>query len=68
MSGPRFYIVTSDAALASRRLFWCHPGSVPASIAVRDDPWAFDRIPDGARCRAYWYWRQSRDEVFGWEA
>lgn len=65
---PRFYIVTSDAALASRRLFWCHAKSLPASIAVIDDPWSFARIPNGAQCRAYWYWRRTREEATGWES
>lgn len=64
MSGPRFYLVTNRADLV-RRFLWCHAKSVPASIAIVEDPFSYTHIPDGAQCRGFWYGQ--RDHVWAWK-
>lgn len=54
MTAPRFFLVTNDAGRAALEL-WCHPGNLPPSIAVVDNPDHMLKIPNGAQVRCYWY-------------
>jgi hypothetical protein len=65
MTAPRIYLVTNDAARCALEL-WCHPGNLPPSVAVVDNPDQMLRIPDGVSVRCYWY--GTRDTIAAWES
>lgn len=65
MKAPRIYLVTNDAARCALEL-WCHPGNLPPSVAVVDNPDQMLRIPDGVSVRCYWY--GTRDTIAAWES
>lgn len=54
MSGPRFYLITNDAARV-RLMLSCHEGNMPRSIAVIDNPFDYAAVPDGAQYRCFWF-------------
>lgn len=63
MKAPRFYFITNDAERAARE-FSCHPGNLPAWMAVLDSFDAWLKIPAGAKCMGLWY--GTRAEMDGW--
>lgn len=65
MTAPRIYLVTNDAARCALEL-WCHPGNLPLSVAVVDNPDHMLRIPNGVSVRCYWY--GTRDTIAAWES
>lgn len=65
MTAPRYFLVTNDAARAALEI-WCHPGNLPPSIAVVDDPDLMLKLPRGAQVRCYWY--GTRATIAAWES
>lgn len=65
MTGPRYFLVTNDAARCALEI-WCHPGNLPPSIVVVDNPDHMLKIPDRAQVRCFWY--GTRDFIAAWES
>lgn len=57
MTDRRIFIATNDISRAALN-FCCHPGNLPDWLVIVSDPWAFPKIPEGAKACALFY---------GWE-
>jgi hypothetical protein len=61
---PRIFLITNDGPRAAL-IFWCHMGNLPPGIVVVDDPWKFAAVPNGSKCRAFWF--GNGDVTQAWE-
>jgi hypothetical protein len=61
---PRIFLITNDGPRAAL-IFWCHMGNLPPGIVIVDDPWKFAAVPNGSKCRAFWF--GNADVTQAWE-